>query len=167
MLFCISERRWRRKSTRNWRCKYQQQLNTTTNFQKVHSLVSDNSINTSYISLSYCEGFIFLIVFFGTLAEGRQQRGDVMKLHTRSSFYLFYMLEYLFSDVLQFLIGVFVFSWTNRKMYLLVVTVFAVILVIFWYVILNLHPKSHSCLISPTSWYILDGVSASPHHDRW
>ena len=91
----------------------------------------------------------------------------MVKLHARSSFYLFYVLEHLFPDVLQFLIGVFVLGRTDWKMYFLVVIVFAEILVIFWYIVINLHTKGHSCLISPTSRHILYGVPASSHHYCW
>ena len=91
----------------------------------------------------------------------------MVKLHARSTFYLFYVFKHLFPDVLQFLVGVFVFGRTDWKMYFLVVIVLAEILVIFWYIVINLHTKGHSCLICPTSRHILYSVPASSHHYCW
>ena len=90
-----------------------------------------------------------------------------MELDTRGSFYLLYVLEHLLSYVVYFLCCVFVFGLTDWVMDLLVETVSVVVLIVFWNVVVYLHPESYSCFIGPTSRYILDGVATSSHHYCW
>ena len=77
------------------------------------------------------------------------------------------MFKHFFSQIVKILWCVFILDCFDWEVDLLIKTISWVVLIVFWNSIVYLYPQSHASLISPTSRYILDGITSTSHHYGW